>query len=264
MATGTFSGYGHLTPTTLYNSPNASYFAYSALAGGATGGSGGATGPAGATGATGSQGPTGSSSGFTGSYVSAVTASAGVSVTTSGSGAITVTPYLNNGTGLELTQTTPPVGAFATNVSQGTAITVLSPIFTSFPLSFFTTGYYYISIPLTVGIAQSPYGTPIASAVDLGTTIQHSLVLGDDNTSVTTPLQSVPVYGSTLGDLFANSVPTLLQGVVFCPSNNVTRCSLIAWAPLIPGGVVTVAGNWSYSIPGGGSTNPSGYVQKLA
>jgi len=233
---------------------------------GATGSSGGPTGPAGPTGSagpTGGQGPTGSSSGFTGSYVTAVTASAGVTVTTSGVGAITVTPYLNNGTGLELTQTLPPIGTFGTNVAPGSAITVLSPLFTSFPLTFFTTGYYYISIPLTVQIAQSPVGTPVASAVTAGTTIQHAIILGDDNTSVTTPLQSVPVVANATNSLYATSIPTLLQGVVFCPSNNVTRCTLIAWTPVVAGGVGD-SGSWGYSIPGGGSTNPAGYVQKLA
>jgi hypothetical protein len=174
-----------------------------------------------------------------------------------------VTPYLNNGTGLELTQTTPPIGTFGTNVAPGSAITVLSPLFTSFPLTFFTTGYYYISIPLTVQIAQSPVGTPSASAVTAGTTIQHAIVLGDGTTSVTTPLQSVPVVANATNSLYASSIPTLLQGVVFCPSNNVTICTLIAWTPVVTGGVGD-SGSWGYSIPGGGSSNPAGYVQKLA
>jgi hypothetical protein len=235
---------------------------------GATGGSGsgGPTGPAGTTGsqgATGSQGPTGSSAGFTGTYVSAVTASASISLTASGSGAVIVTPYLNNATGLELTQTTPPIGAFGTNVAPASAITVLSPLFTSFPLAYFTTGYYYIYIPLTVQIAQSPVGTPVASAVTPGTTIQHAIVLGDDNTRVTTPLQSVPVVGNATNALYATSIPTLLQGVVFCPSNSVTLCQLIAWTPIVTGGAGDF-GSWGYSIPGGGQTNPAAYVQKLA
>ena len=272
------------TNQTNINSSTPMYL-FSAAAGGSTGGGGGGTGYTGATGATGPAGgptgPTGQAGGptgptgpaggptgptgpgMTGSYVAAVTSSAGVTVTTSGSGGITVTPYLNNGTGLELTQTTPPIGTFGTNIATGSAISVLSPLFTSFPLTFFTTGYYYISIPLTVEIAQNPVGTPAASVVTAGTTIQHAIVLGDDNTSVTTPLQSVPVVANASNALYASSIPTILQGVVFCPSNNVTRCTLIAWTPIVTGGLGD-SGSWGYSIPGGGSTNPAGYVQKLA
>jgi len=270
--------YARLSPNVTNSGPDAPYFQYSALAGGATGGAGsvgptGVTGPAGTstgTGATGATGPIGQGStgptggGIVGNYVGTVTSSPSVSALSSGSPNITVNVALNQFVPAYSPAVAPPIATFGTAISLATAVTVFSPVFGSpFPLSYLTTGYYFICVPITVQTAQSPVGTPVATVITAGTAIQHAIVCGDLTTNTKTVLTSVPVIGNAANAVYQNAIPGYVQGIFYCPVATPTQFDLVAFAPVPPGGVGD-SGSWGYSTPSQSAGEPVGYIQRLA
>ena len=195
-------------------------------------------------------------------YVRAAESTATILFNTSGSGATSISANFNANIASP-NQTTAPVGNFGINVAPGSGIDVLNPVWQTLPAGALDPGYWSITIPVTLQLAQNPVGTPAITSVTPGTNITHAIICGDIDNQTVTPLLSVAVVPSATGAVSVNSVSLLLQGVFFNPAASVTTVfKLRAWAPVPTGG--TNSGSWTYTVPGTGVYVPKIFLQRVA
>jgi len=196
-------------------------------------------------------------------YISTIQAGQGLSVLISGSGAQTAIIGMDDIAPVYPPEVAPGAGTFGTNVDPASAVTVLTPALAlPFTLSFLQIGYYYISIPLTLQVAQTAPGTPVATKVTPGTFITHAIRVGAGGTQNVVRLTSVPVIGNATDDVAANAISFMVEGYFYCPVNSVTTFNLEAWAT-VPAGGSGETGGWCYSVPSSGASSPVAYIRQL-